>query len=96
MACEEEVAAVGAPARAELDEPVGAAHDVEAVLDEDEGVAGVGHIVEELHEALYVVEVEAVGGLVDDVDFAAAVQVVGEFDALQFAAAEGGHALVEV
>ena len=66
------------------------------MLYEYDGVASVGHLVEEGEEALDVVEVEPVGGLVDDVELALVVEVVGELDALELATREGGHRLVEV
>lgn len=109
FAAEEKAAAGFAAVGTELYEVVGLLHHVEAVFDEDEGVARVGHLVEEEEQAAHVVEVEAVGGLVDDVGVArrelcvavgevygGAEEMVGQLDALQFAAAEGAHGLVEV
>ena len=83
-------------ARAELHDVVGLFHYVYAVFDEEQRVARVGQLVEELHERLYVVEVQAVGRLVEDEDGAALVQVRGELDALELAARERRHRLVQM
>src|SRR5215213_5949291 len=58
------VAAFGA----EVDDMVGGLDDVEVVLDGKDGVAGVDQAVQALKKALDVGEVEAGGGLVEDVD----------------------------
>ena len=73
-------------ARAELNDVVRLFHHVYAVFDEEQRVARVGQLVEELHERLYVVEVQAVGRLVEDDIEPALVQVRGELDALELAA----------
>jgi len=57
------VAAFGA----EVDDPVGGLDDVEVVLDDEEGAAAVDELAEGGEELLHVVEVEAGGGLVEDV-----------------------------
>ena len=109
LAAEEHPAACRAALGAQLDEVVGLLHHVEAVLDEDEAVARVRHLVEEQQQPSHVVEVQAVGRLVDDVGVARReaclavvemygrlVEVVGKLHALQLAAAERAHRLVEV
>jgi hypothetical protein len=53
---------------AEVDDPIGALDDIEVVLDDDECVAGVGEPVEDLDEFADVLEVEAGGRLVEDVE----------------------------
>jgi hypothetical protein len=73
---EENAAAVVAGAGAQVDDPVGVGHDGLVVLDDDDGLAGVHQAVEEGEEVLDVGEVEAGGGLVEDVDAALAAHVV--------------------
>ena len=83
------VAAFGA----EVYDPVGGLDDVEVVLDDQEGVAGVAEFEEDFEELGDVVEMEAGGRFVQDVEGVAgclAAQFGGELDALGFAAAEGG------
>ena len=58
------VAALGA----EVDDPVGGLDDVEVVLDDEERAAAFDELAEGGEEFLYVVEVEAGGGLVEDVE----------------------------
>lgn len=64
LAAEKEVATGGTAPRAELDEVVGLLHHLKTVLYEDEGVAGVGHLVEEQQESTHIVQMEAVGGFI--------------------------------
>src|SRR5262245_5775600 len=52
----------------EVDDPVGALDDVEVVLDDDKRVARVGEAVEDDDELSDVLEVQAGGGLVEDVE----------------------------
>ena len=58
------VAAFGA----EVDDPVGGLDDVEIVLDDEQRAAAVDELAEGGEELLHVVEVEAGGGLVEDVE----------------------------
>ena len=58
------VAAFGA----EVDYVIGALYDVHIMLDDDDGVASVDEAVEDGQELADVVEVEAGGGLVEDVE----------------------------
>ena len=60
--------AVDAAARSQVDHPVGGLDDVEVVFDHDHGVALVGEAVEDFEELADVLEVEAGGGLVEDVE----------------------------
>src|ERR1022692_2503204 len=62
------VAAFGA----EVDDVVGGLDDVEIVLDDEEGAAAFDEFAEGGEEFLHVVEVESGGGLVEDVEGAAA------------------------
>ena len=92
-------AAVGAALRADVDDPVGALDDVEVVLDHDHGVAGVDEPVEHGEELLHVLEVQAGGGLVEDVERLPgpdAGELARELDALRLAAGEGGGGLAEL
>src|SRR3954452_22078756 len=69
-ALEDDPATVAAGARAKVDDPVGVRPDPLVVLDEDDRLAGVGEPVEQAEQLLDVGEVEAAGGLVEDVDAA--------------------------
>ena len=60
--------AVDAAARPEVDHPVGGLDDVEVVLDHHHGVALVDQAVEHLEQLADVLEVEAGGRLVEDVE----------------------------
>jgi hypothetical protein len=70
--CRPRAAAVAAFG-AHVDEPVGGLDDVEVVLDDDHGVAVVAQAVEHAEQHLDVGEVQAGGGLVEDVEGAAGV-----------------------
>jgi uncharacterized Fe-S cluster-containing radical SAM superfamily protein len=67
------LAAAGAAFGAHVDQPVGGLDDVQVVLDDDDGVAGVAQLVQHLQQHAHVVEVQARGGLVQDVQRAAGV-----------------------
>ena len=67
----DEVAAAFAAFGAEVDDPVGVADDVEVVFDDDDGVTEVSKTVEDFEELADVVEVEASGGLVEEIKGAA-------------------------
>ena len=64
----DDVAAALAAFGAEVEDVVGVADDVEVVLDDDDGVAEVGEAVQDFEELADVVEVEAGGGLVEEVE----------------------------
>jgi peptide chain release factor 3 len=93
--CGRRLAALGA----EVDQPVGGLDDVEVVLDDDDGVAVVAQAVQHLEQHLDVLEVQAGGRLVEDVERAAGV-ALGQFqrqlDALRLAAGQRGGALAEL
>ena len=59
----------GTAARAKFDEVVALLQHLQVVLDEEDGVARFDHVVEQVENALDVVEVETVGRLVHDEDF---------------------------
>jgi hypothetical protein len=68
------------------------------VLDDQHGVAGVDQAVEHREEAAHVLEVQAGGRLVQQVEGAAGValgQLAGELDPLGLAAGQGGGRLAE-
>ena len=67
-----DLAAAGAAFGAHVDDPVGGFDDVEVVLDDEEGAAAFDEFAEGGEELGDVVEVEAGGGLVEDVEGAAA------------------------
>src|SRR5690606_1473038 len=92
------LAAPRAALRTHIDDPVGGLDDVEVVLDHDHGVAAVDQPVEHAEQPPDVLEVQAGGRLVQDVDGAAggaALQLGGELDALRLAAGERGRGLAE-
>src|SRR5687767_14951589 len=94
------LAAGGAGFGAEVNHPVGALDHVEVVLDHDHGVPGVDQAVEDLDEDADVVEVEAGGGLVEDVELAALTlasvgQLARDLEPLRLAAGERSGGLAE-
>ncbi len=86
-----DAAAPGAALRSQVDDPVGRLDDVQVVLDDDDRVAGVHEPMEHLEQLLHVREVEARGGLVEDVDGPAGGaprELRGQLDALRLTAGE--------
>jgi len=84
---------------------VGRLDDVGVVFDDIDGVAHIHHLLEQVDEVAHVLEVEAVGGLVDDKHASLAtlvnghgvlLETGGHLQALQFAAREGTQRLVQV
>src|SRR5450759_3547808 len=89
----------GAALRAEVDNPVGRLDDVEVVLDHQHRVAAVHQLVQHLEQHADVLEVQAGGRLVEDVQRAPGVALAelgGELDTLRLAAGKRGGALPEV
>ena len=89
------VAALGA----KVEHAVGHLDDVEVVLDDKDGVASVNQTLEHVDELPNVLEVQACGGLVQDVEGLArllAVQLLRKLHALRLAARERGGALAQV
>src|ERR1700730_9536597 len=68
----DDLAAAAAAFGAHVDDPVGGFDDVEIVLDDEKGAAAFDEFAEGGEEFGYVVEVEAGGGLVEDVEGSAA------------------------
>ena len=96
----DQCAAGFAALRAEVDDPVGGADDVEVVLDHHQRVAGGDEAAEGLQQLGDVVEVQARRRLVEEEQrrpaFGVAVgEVAGELEALRLAAGERRHRLAE-
>ena len=72
-------AAAGAAFGADVNQPVGGFDDVEVVLDDDDGVAGVAQLVQYFEQQVNVGKVQAGGWLVQDVERAAGV-ALAEFE----------------
>ena len=72
---------------AEVDDPVGGLDDVEVVLDHEERVAGSAEFEEDFQELVHVVEMQARGRFVEDVEGVAgllAAEFAGDLEALGF------------
>ena len=83
---------------AQVDHPVGRLDDVEVVLDHDDRVAQVDQAVEHVEQLGQVVEVQAGGRLVEQIERLAGVgarQFGGQLDALGLAAGERRRGLAE-
>ena len=81
-----------------VDHPVGALDDIEVVLDDDHRVALVHQPLDDQEKLGDVLEVQARGGLVEDVDGPSAgslLQLGGELDALRLASGQCGCGLTE-
>ena len=87
-ALEHDLAAGVAGARPHVDEVVGDTHDVRVVLDDDDGVALVAQLLEQLGQPMHVARMEADARLVEDVHRVdqAAAEVLDHLDALRLAA----------
>src|ERR1700674_1008279 len=70
-ALRDDAAATFAALGAEVDNPVGLFDDVEVVLDDEHAVAEIDESLQDVEKFSNVVEVEAGGGLVEDVEGAA-------------------------
>ena len=86
----DDLAAVDAGGRADVDDVVGLADGVLVMLDDDDGVAEIAEVAERVEEAVVVALVEADRRLVEDVEDAgqARADLRGEADALALAAGE--------
>src|SRR5216684_2917184 len=83
---------------AEVDDPVSLFDDVEMVLDDQHGVAEIDEALQDVEKFSHVVEVQAGGGLVEDVERASCLsfrELACQLDALRFAAGERGGGLAE-
>ena len=95
----DDAAAVFAAFGAEVEDPVGVADHVEIVLDDDDRVAEIGEAVQDFEQLAHIVEVQAGGGLVEQIEGAAGLalgEFAGQLHALGLAAGERGGALAEV
>lgn len=94
-AFEYHLAPVAATFRTQVDDPIGVAHHIHVVLDDD-------HRISAVHQLVYYVEqlggirlVHAGGGLVHDVDTPLLVELAGQLDALALASRERVEGLTE-
>jgi hypothetical protein len=96
-ALEDDLAAGGAGAGADVDDVVGGFDDVGVVLHDEHGVALVAEFGQQVVEAVDVAGVQADAGLVEDVHDVdqGAVEVLHELDALRLAAGQGVGGAVE-
>src|SRR5690349_21999274 len=67
----DDAAAAFAAFRAEINDPVGLFNDVEVMLDDEYGVAKVNEPLQNVEKLSHVVEMQAGGGLVEDIERAA-------------------------
>src|SRR5438876_8234594 len=98
-ALRDDAAAAFAAFGAEIDDPVGLFDDVEIVLNDEDGVAERDEALENVEKFADVVEVQAGGGLVENVKRAAGLALgkfARELDALRFAAGKRGGGLAEL
>ena len=96
---DDDLAAAVAALGAEVDDPVGGLDDVEVVLDDEHGVAGIDQALQHDQQLAHVVEVQAGGRLVEDVEGApgaAPLQLARELDALRLAAGQRRRRLAEM
>ena len=82
-----------------VEHPVGGLHHIQVVLDDDNRVARIDQFVEHFQQLLYVLEVQAGGRLVEDVQCTARRafrEFLGEFHALGLAARQRGGLLADL
>ena len=94
----DDFAAAGAAFRAQVDYPIRRLDDIQIVFDDYHRVALIAQPMQHVQQLLDVVEVQAGGGLVQDVERlagAALGKFAGELHALRLAAGEGGGALAQ-
>ena len=92
--CTDQLTAALTPFRAEVDDPVCCAHDIEIVFDDHQTVPGSQQLVEGAEQSGYVIEMQAGGGFVKQEELALGTaaacpqigQVSGELQALCFTA----------
>ena len=88
----EYLAAVATAAGAHLDNPVGCTDDVRVVLDDNDGVALIDKLAEHIEQDADVLEMQACGGFVEDVERASRVatgKLCGKLHALALSARKG-------
>jgi hypothetical protein len=85
--------------RPEVHDPIGRLDHVEIVLDDDHGIALVPQSMQHLEQLLDVVEVQASGGLIKDIQCLTSVsfgQLFRQLHALRFTAGQRGRGLPEL
>ena len=95
----DDAAAGLAPLGPKVDDPVGRLDHLDVVLDHQHGIAGGHETLQNIEEQLDIGEVQAGGGLVQQVEGPAGAlldQLAGELDALGLAAGEGRRRLAEL
>src|SRR5579885_2919858 len=95
----DDLAAAVTAFRTEIDDPIRSLDDVKIVLDDDDGVAVVAQPVQHAEQLLDVVEVQAGGRLIENVERVAGValgELPRELHALRLAAGERGGVLAEL
>jgi hypothetical protein len=95
----DDLAAAVAAFGAEIDDPVGGLDDVEIVLDHHHGVALLDQLVQHFQQLGDIVEMQAGGRFVEDVERAAGGalgQLLGELDALRLAARQRRRLLADL
>ena len=81
-----------------VDNPVGELDDIKVVLDDDDGVASIDKFLQDIHQDSDVLEMQAGGGLVENVERLAGVflrEFGGQFDSLAFSTRKGGGGLAK-
>src|SRR5690349_7332341 len=97
-ALRDDLSAMLAALGTQIDEPVGGFDDVQIVFDDQQRVARGPEFKEDFEEFCDIVEMQAGGGFVENVESATggfAREFAGKFDALSFAAGERCGALAE-
>ncbi len=90
-ALSDDITALLATFGSQVDDPIGGADHIQVVLDDDHRVASIGQAVEYIQQALDIGEVQAGGGLIQDVNCLSrshAAQFFRQLDALGLAAAQ--------
>ena len=94
----DDLAATGAAFRTEVDDPVGSFYYIEIMLDDYDSITLISQPVNHFQQQRDVVEVQAGGRFVEDVQSptrVALAQFQRKFDALRFAARQRGRRLAE-
>src|SRR5579872_4666434 len=95
----DDASTVFAAFRTEIDQPVGVANHVEIVLDDHDTIAEVGETMQHVEQFFDVVEVQAGGGFVEQIQSLAGLalaQLASQLDALRFAARQRDSRLAEM
>ena len=82
----------------EVNQPIGGAHDIEIVLDDQHGIAGIDQSLQGFQQARDILEVQTRGRFVQDIERLAGrrpLQFGGEFDTLGLATAQRRRRLAQ-